>query len=321
MTAPRIRSLSVKGFRCYGATEQTLNLPADLAVVWAPNSTGKTSLAEAFEFLLTGRIARRQLMASSQDEFADALRNAHLVAGDEVYVAARISAADGTSHELKRVLTAYYTKTHDCTSRLEVDDVPATEADLTKLGIALSQSPLKAPVLAQHTLSYIFSARPQERATYFKTLLEVTDLEDLSNEIAGLGDELTPPDKPLVTKLVACAAVTALKPFLAGMLCTTPAAATLRGNLDNAARALIEAAGGIVPKTPAERLAEIEKILTDRRSKTFPVRGFERKELSGWNPPPTDTWACLDTYLDERKKVDDEARQLVALFDEALSSL
>ncbi len=63
--ALRIRSLSVKGFRAYGAAEQTLNLPADLAAVWGPNSKGKTSLAEAFEFLLTGRIARREMMAST----------------------------------------------------------------------------------------------------------------------------------------------------------------------------------------------------------------------------------------------------------------
>jgi DNA repair exonuclease SbcCD ATPase subunit len=80
LTGPRIKSLSIRGFRAYGAAEQTLNLPTDIAVVWGPNSTGKTSLAEAFEFLLTGSIARRELMASSQDEFADALRNAHLAA-------------------------------------------------------------------------------------------------------------------------------------------------------------------------------------------------------------------------------------------------
>ena len=44
--APRLRSLTVKGFRAYGATKQVLNLPSDIAVVWGPNSTGKTSLAE-----------------------------------------------------------------------------------------------------------------------------------------------------------------------------------------------------------------------------------------------------------------------------------
>ena len=114
MTAPRLRSLTVKGFRAYGAAEQTLNLPADIAVVWGPNSKGKTSLAEAIEFLLTGRIARRELMASSQDEFADALRNAHLPPEQQVYVAATVIGQDGASHQVKRVLTADYAKRQDC---------------------------------------------------------------------------------------------------------------------------------------------------------------------------------------------------------------
>ncbi|WP_442955015.1 AAA family ATPase, partial [Parasphingorhabdus sp.] len=70
----KIKSLTVRGFRAYGGAEQVLNLPGDIAVVWGPNSKGKTSLGEAFEFLLTGSISRRELMASSQDEFADALR-------------------------------------------------------------------------------------------------------------------------------------------------------------------------------------------------------------------------------------------------------
>jgi DNA-binding transcriptional MerR regulator len=315
---PRLKSLSVKGFRAFGATEQTLNLPADIAVVWGPNSKGKTSLAEAFEFLLTGRIARRELMASSQDEFADALRNAHLGTDEEVYVAVRITAVDGTAHEIRRVLTRDYAKRQDCASRLEIDGAAATEVDLAKFGIALSQAPLQAPVLAQHTLGYIFSVRPQDRATYFKTLLEVTDLDDLRTDIAGLADELALPDDPLLTKFDACATVPALKSALGGMLRPIPDLPTLTAGIEAVARALIEAASEKVPAELDERLAEIERILADRRSKTFPVRGFERKELAGWNPPAADTWTRLDTYLDERKKVDEETRQLMALFDEAL---
>lgn len=99
MAALRFNSLKIKGFRAFGSTEQTLSLPGELAAVWGPNSKGKTSLGEAFEFLLTGSISRRALVASSQDEFADALRNAHLAAGETVYAAARVTATDGTDHE------------------------------------------------------------------------------------------------------------------------------------------------------------------------------------------------------------------------------
>ena len=318
MTPIRIRSLTVKGFRAYGAVEQTLYTPAELAAVWGPNSKGKTSLAEAFEFLLTGKVVRRELMASAQDEFADALRNAHLAPGDDVYVAAKVQAPDGSLHQIKRVLTGDYSKRQDCTSRLQIDGANAAEADLASLGILLSQPPLQAPVLAQHTLSYIFSVRPQDRATYFKSLLEVTDLDDLRNEIAALTVELTPPNDPLLSKFDTCAAVVALRPSLAPLARAIPALADLTAALAEAAGGLIEIAGEDVPPTLDERLNAIAAILAERRGKTFPVGGFARAKLAGWTAPPPTIWAALDTYVAERAKIDDDTRRLTSLFDEAL---
>ena len=318
MTATRLRSLTVKGFRAYGAAEQTLNLPADIAVVWGSNSTGKTSLAEAIEFLLTGRIARRELMASSQDEFADALRNAHLPPGQQVYIAGTVIGPDGASHHVKRVLTADYAKRQDCKSSLEIDSKPGSEADLATLGVSLSQPPLAAPVLAQHTLSYIFSVRPQDRATYFKALLEVTDLDDLRNDIDGLSGELAPPVDPLLTKFDALMGVAALKPVLLVLVSTIPDRPALTARLDSCAHALLAAAGAQVPATPAERLVAVAQLLEERRSKTFPLGAFKYTPLEAWSDPLSSTWAALDNYIQERAKIDEETRQLVALFDEAL---
>ena len=318
MTAPRLRSLTVKGFRAYGAAEQTLNLPADIAVVWGPNSKGKTSLAEAIEFLLTGRIARRELMASSQDEFADALRNAHLPPGQQVYVTATVIGPDGASHQVKRVLTADYAKKQDCKSSLEIDSKPGSEADLATLGVSLSQPPLAAPVLAQHTLSYIFSVRPQDRATYFKALLEVTDLDDLRNDIAGLSGELAQPVDLLLTKFDALLGIAALKPVLSVLGSTIPDLQALTARLDAGAHALIAATGAQVPATPAERLVAVVRLLEKRRSKTFPLGAFKYTPLAAWSDPLSSTWAALENYIQERAKIDEETRQLVALFDEAL---
>ena len=318
MTAPRLRSLTVKGFRAYGASEQTLNLPADIAVVWGPNSKGKTSLAEAIEFLLTGRIARRELMASSQAEFAGALRNAHLPPGQQVYVAATIIGPDGASHQVKRVLTADYAKRQDCKSSLEIDSKPGSEADFATLGVSLSQPPLAAPVLAQHTLSYIFSVRPQDRSTYFKALLEVTDLDDLRNDIAGLSGELAPTVDPLLTKFDALLGVAALKPVLFVLGSTIPDLPALTAKLDAGAQALIAVAGAQVPATPAERFVAVARLLEEHRSKTFPIGAFKYTPLAAWSDPLSSTWAALDNYIQERAKIDEETRQLVALFDAAL---
>lgn len=318
MKTPRLRSLSIKGFRSFGPVEQTLSLPTDISVVWSPNSKGKTSLAEAVEFLLTGHISRRQILASAQDEFADALRNAHLSPGQEVYVAARIILADGKDHEVKRILTADYAKREYCQSLLQIDGVPAAETDIPALGIVLSQPPLEAPVLTQHTLSYIFSVRPQDRATYFKTLLEVTDLESLRTDVASLADELKPQDDRLLRKFATCLTVKALNVVLSGVETAIPNLATLAATISAAAKALITDAGEQAPEAPPERLAAIERILAQRRSKTFPVGYFQRNNLQSWNPPPQDVWTRLTTYLDERDKVDQQTRQLIAVFDQAL---
>lgn len=314
----KIRSLTVNGFRAYGVTEQTLTLPGELAVVWGPNSKGKSSLGEAFEFLLTGCISRRELMASSQDEFADALRNAHLPLNHEVYVRANIVAPDGTAYEVKRVLTADYAKRQNCASRLEIDGAPAEESDLFALGIVLSQPPLQAPVLAQHTLSYIFSVKPQDRATYFKALFEVTDLDELRNMIAGLEEELVQPVDPALAGFDACAGHRLMQPVLSKIESQLPPGEKIGEKLDDCVRLLLEDTDQAIPATVEERHAALTDLLTELRSKTFPIRYFERPALAGWKQPDEENWSQIATYADEKAKVDEETRQLAALFVEAL---
>ncbi len=314
----RLKSLSVRGFRAFGAAEQTLKVPTDIATVWGPNSKGKTSLGEAFEFLLTGSLSRRELLASSQDEFADAIRNVHLADGTEVYVKAKIIDANNNEHTIKRVLLADYGKKQNCQSRLEIDGVVSDQAALSSLGIILSQPPLAAPVLAQHTLSYIFSVGPQNRSTYFKALLEVADLDDLRNEIAGAAGQVHAPDSPLLAKFDKCAALVPLAPSIGTLRTTIPDQATTNSKIHAAAAALIAGAGEPVPQTTADRIATVERLLADRRAKTFPVAGFERSDLPSWTAPPATSWKSLETYLVERGEVDAETRHLVALFDEAL---
>ena len=48
---------------------------------------------------------------------------------------------------------------------------------------------------------YVFSARPQDRASCFKALLEVTDLEDFRNQVAALDEDIAAPANPLIEKL------------------------------------------------------------------------------------------------------------------------
>src|SRR5258705_7341782 len=203
MSPCRISKLEIQGFRSFGRDAQTLEFSSPLAAIWGPNSQGKTSLAEAVEFLLTGEIVRRALMASGQDEFADALRNAHLPAGTPCFVQATIIDGDGAPHTIKRTLKTDYGKKQDCETKLEIDGAAASETAPAGIGIVLSQPPLRAPWLAQHTLGYLFSAKPQGRAGYFKALLEVTDLDEFRSAVTALEKESEVVPGPLIVKLEA----------------------------------------------------------------------------------------------------------------------
>lgn len=319
MTA-RLESLTIRGFRAFGSIEQTLKLPGNLAVVWGPNSRGKTSLAEALEFLLTGGIVRRELLGSSQDEFAGALRNVHLDPSEEVFVAAEMTACDGTCHIVKRFLTSDYGKRQDCESRLVIDEAAASQDDLVALGIVLSQPPLSAPVLAQHTLSYIFSVGPQNRAMYFKTLLEVTDLDDFRNDVALASSDFAPAVDEIITKLVACSSIEAVG-ALDDVQDDVPNSLALESKIDAAARALVEAAGEVPPVGLGDKLALLDRILSGRRSQAFPVEKFGRIEIPAWSPPTDDTWKSLETYIEGREAVEEETVRLSALFEAALGVL
>jgi AAA domain-containing protein len=319
MAGLRITALKIQGFRSFGRKPQTLAFPSPVAVVWAPNSHGKTSLAEAFEFLLTGRIVRRELLASSQDEFAGALRNAHIPAAAPVFVQAEAVTPSGKTHTIKRTLTADYGKREDCRTVLEIDGKAAGEQALRSLGFVLSQPPLSAPVLTQHALGYLFSARPQDRATYFKAVLELTDLETFRAAVAALDADLPAPDDPALSRLDAASAITEASFHLAPLKATVPAV----GETERAARAaigaLITAAGWTVPDAMAERIAKLEEILADKRSKAFPVTGFDKQPLGSWTAPPPAAFTALTTYVTERGKVDEETRRLAALFEQALA--
>src|SRR4051794_16982636 len=153
--------LEICGFRSY-AEPQRFDFDGVLTVVDGANSQGKTSTAEAIEFLLTGTTVRRQLLGGAKAEFADCLRNAHIDANARGWGRAGLVGSDGGEHTGERGLVADYTTEDECQSSLTIDGAPA--ADLSSTGIVLAEPPLQAPVLLQHSLSFALSARPQDRA-------------------------------------------------------------------------------------------------------------------------------------------------------------
>ena len=118
---PQIKSIEVLGFRSFGAECQVADTNAPIAVFWGPNSKGKTSLAEALEFLLTGKTVKKELLASRGDEFAGALRHVHLDDAIQAYVAVTLCCPDGQTRVVMRTLDQDYAKQGDCASSLSID--------------------------------------------------------------------------------------------------------------------------------------------------------------------------------------------------------
>jgi PAS domain-containing protein len=176
----RLDRISVQGFRAFGLETQWLDLSPSLTIVYAGNSQGKTSLAEALEFLFTGTISRRDFIGSAAKEFADCLSNVHLPIGAPVEVGAVVTDTTGKNHIVERRLMKDMTPTKDCQSKLSLNGQQVPSLDGL---ISLSEPPLRTPILLQHSLRYLLSAKPQDRTTYFKALLDIADLDRLQAEV------------------------------------------------------------------------------------------------------------------------------------------
>ena len=194
-----IERIALKGLRSFGSAEQSMDLSPRLTIIYADNSNGKTSLAEAIEFLLTGTISRKSFTGSASREFADSLRNVHLQPGEGSHVSATLSVAGQRPRVVTRRLTGDFGASRECTSQLDIDGAAAaTVAPL----IRLSEPPLQTPILLQHSLRYVLSARPQDRSAYFKAILDVTDLDELHQVLTSMASEASP-RTPLVLRAVA----------------------------------------------------------------------------------------------------------------------
>jgi hypothetical protein len=321
MPLHRLHKLEIQGFRSFGTVRQSLDLPDTIAVFWGGNSQGKTSLAEAIEFLFSGQITRRELLPSAKDEFTEAIRNVHIQTSDSVSVEAHVKCADGNVRKLTRILVNDYKRGNatGCTSRLLIDGKPSQESDIsTVLGVRLSHPPLRAPVLGQHTLGYLFSASPTDRAAFFRAVLDTQDLEDCRTAVAALHTSLVAPVHSEVQDLEEVEAI----PTLAAAANATRKVAAqdeLPEKLLAATTTLLGQIGLPPAKEIAAQATQIEIELETRRSKTFPLNFLRRGTFS----PPVDFSEGINdraaTFLLERAKVDAETQRLLTLFKSALA--
>lgn len=177
-----VQRIDVEGFRAFGPPQE-LVLGNSLTVLYGENSKGKTSLAEAIEFLFCGTTSRRDVVASTKTEFAKGLVNTHYVRGTWVGALLEIikDGAPVQVHLIRRLLHDYPDGNASCVSELVLVDGNGVEAPVDFEGACGQQydHPITLPVIFQHTLRYVSSAKPSDRKQYFRQLLDVQDIAEL----------------------------------------------------------------------------------------------------------------------------------------------
>ncbi len=313
---PRLRTLEICGFRSF-VKPQSLSFEANLAFVWASNSQGKTSIAEAVEFLFTGTTSRRELLGGAKAEFDSSLRNVHLDKSDPVWVKAEIEDDSGTKHDVCRTLVSDYTADQQCVSELTTDGQPAS--DLSALGIALLDPPLRAPILLQHSLRFALSAKPSDRADYFKGLLGVQDLDLLGELVSAQAAKLQSVPGEVILKLRRLSSLDGLSSLAADIESSDLSATEVEKHLGTA---VATALGGIGEEVdPAEGLtgqsARLHEALESRRERTFPVNDYS---VGADVPELLDQpFAELRAYSELGKEVDTEVESLRSVFEAVLA--
>jgi len=179
----RLQSVHAHYLRGFRDMPTPIRMDGDLIVVEGGNSSGKTSLAEALEWLLTGRLSRRECEElGNPRELEDCVGNLFRPEGEETWVTAVFGpdgADDTGTITLRRVLKEDYgtTRTSACSSVLVLNERELSDEEEREALDALFAS--VPPLLMQHTLRLFVQSDPSRRRKYFERLLRLDELTDL----------------------------------------------------------------------------------------------------------------------------------------------
>ncbi|WP_369412431.1 AAA family ATPase [Aeromicrobium senzhongii] len=316
----RILRLRVRGFRSYGSEVREIEMAPTITVIRGENSQGKTATAEAVEFLFTGLISRRSLFGGAKSEYERILKNVHLPSEDpDVWVEADIRCPDGVERTIRRTLTADYSTTTDCASTITIDSHQVS--DLDSLGIPLGDPPLAAPVLLQHNLRYVLSTAPQQRAAYFRALLELTDLDQVREAIArAKGRVADLPPLPWMVRLAELRDSAWAEPVASSAIDRVEKSIsrhTMTAELISVAKAVSPSVRG---ETAEAVIGELRAAKQRAEEKVFPIGALTPTTS---NMPTrvdhTPLARSVDVYADRLRGVDLDVARLAPIFEAVVS--
>ena len=183
---PGLRLVSIRPhyFRGFKALPDPIALTGALVVIEGKNSSGKTSLAEALEFLFRGSLSRREEHGEGNpEELENCIENLLRPKGESTYVEATFVKHSGTPDEkqlvLRRLLTRDYgtTSTSICESTLHFDGSELSNED--EAAVLEELVSLVPPLLMQHTLRSFVQSPPSQRRQFFERILSLNELTDL----------------------------------------------------------------------------------------------------------------------------------------------
>ena len=306
--------IEVEGFRAFGTEAQRIDLSSSLTILTAENSQGKTSLAEAIEWLLTGCTSRRDLHSGAKAEFIGSLRNVHAPANCPVRVTAHIDLDGSRAVTIERVLTADYHGSTPCSSILRADGTEITSIDA--IGFPLSRGKLPAPVLLQHVLRYVLSAAPQERTGYFKAILELDDLELIRREIKSLCEEFDDAPKHIALSLLGELAANLTFKDHVGLLRTAKSLVDVEAGLLELVNAALALDKHAAVTDLNHGVTALRTAVAARHAKVLAV---EQLDLGTFDGARALGSLNLEAYNAAAAAVDHEVARLVPLFEAVLA--
>jgi hypothetical protein len=169
----KIKNITIQGFRGFNE-EHNIDFHDRLTLIYAPNSYGKTSITEAFEWLLYG-IRSKVEKADSKEEYKGSYRNRHLPESLTPFVKATFVDDNGNETEF-----------HGDLAEDETIQRFVNEQEVESWPLAQDISKVPRPFILQHALKYLLLVRPDERFQGFAHLLGLEKLDLFQRNVVSL---------------------------------------------------------------------------------------------------------------------------------------